>query len=455
MDPAALRALIAAYRAHPEPRVLSLILESDGSEVVGLLEELTPASFADGQARLRAAELAIAGGAHGLALRLLGSSGDAKDELVRAHALLGAGDRAAARSAYERAIAANPTLEDVDLKRTLDASADGEEGRHANVVSLSGRRAERAEGERPARKGDAADLSILPSAAERRDARIRFTDVGGLDEVKGQIRRRIITPFLKPSLFDAFRRKAGGGVLLYGPPGCGKTMLARATAGECEARFIDIQIAEILDMYIGQSEKRLSAAFAEARRETPTVLFFDEIEALAARRRYGSHDASASLVSAFLSELDGFQQNNTGVLVLAATNVPWAVDAAFRRPGRFDRVLFVPPPDAEARAAILTGRLARIPGGPAIDVRRIAGLTSGFSGADLGNLVETASDLAIEESLASGEQRPLSQLHVDAALKEVKATTIEWLTTARNYAKYSNAGGQYDEVAAFLDRHSR
>jgi transitional endoplasmic reticulum ATPase len=242
-------------------------------------------------------------------------------------------------------------------------------------------------------------------------------------------------------------------VMLYGPPGCGKTLLARATAGECRARFFAVHIAEVLDMYVGQSEKRLAAAFEEARRETPTVLFFDEIEALAARRRYGSHDASASLVSTFLSELDGFQQNNEGVLILAATNVPWAVDAAFRRPGRFDRIQFVPPPDRAARREILAALLKGLPGADSLDVQRIAEKTSSFSGADLKNLVETAADLAIEKSLDEQAQGAISQGMVEAALAEVRPTTLEWLTTARNYAKYSNTAGQYDDVLSFLEKH--
>lgn len=457
MDHKALEALIATYRAHPEPKLLALILDGAGqgepsTAVLTLVEALDPSAL-EPATRRQAANSALHAEAFGLALRLALVGTEPPDLILAARAHRGLGDRAAAKAAYAGAIKANPALEDVELARAIDAP-DPEEGeRLANVISIASRRGERRiESER---SGGTAAASLLPSLAEQTARPITFADVGGLDDVKAQIRRRIITPFLKPALFDTFRRKAGGGVLLYGPPGCGKTLLARATAGECRARFINIHIAEVLDMYVGQSEKRLAAAFEEARRETPAILFFDEIEALAARRRYGSNDASASLVSTFLSELDGFQQNNAGVLVLAATNVPWAVDAAFRRPGRFDRIHFVPPPDLTARLDILTGLVKGLPGAEDLVLVRLAESTSGYSGADLKNLVDTASDLAIEASLAAQTQGALTMALFATALEDVKPTTLEWLTTARNYAKYSNSGGQYDDVLRFLERHGR
>jgi transitional endoplasmic reticulum ATPase len=171
------------------------------------------------------------------------------------------------------------------------------------------------------------------------------------------------------------------------------------------------------------------------------------------KRQYTREATSSKLVSQFLSELDGFAQNNQGVLILAATNVPWAVDAAFRRPGRFDRVLFIPPPDRDARFSILQLLMADRPVQGEIDFAFLAKHTSGFSGADLRNLVETAVDEAIEESIGAGREVPLKMGHLEAALKQIRSTTIEWLTTARNYARYANEGGQYDEVLDFLKKH--
>jgi transitional endoplasmic reticulum ATPase len=160
-------------------------------------------------------------------------------------------------------------------------------------------------------------------------------------------------------------------------------------------------------------------------------------------------------VSQFLAEMDGFAQNNAGVLILGATNVPWAVDPAFRRPGRFDRVLFVPPPDREARESILQNLLEQRPSTKGIDVRFFAERSSGFSGADIEHLVETATDEAIEQSLDEAQELPITKEHLAEALKSVRPTTMEWLTTARNYARYANESGQYDEVLAFLEQHGR
>ena len=160
-------------------------------------------------------------------------------------------------------------------------------------------------------------------------------------------------------------------------------------------------------------------------------------------------------MSQFLSELDGFSRNNAGVLVLGATNVPWDIDPAFRRPGRFDRVLFVPPPDREARERILRILLDSRPTDGDLDIPFLAKHSSGFSGADLMNLVETGTDEAIEASLTSGREVPIRSEHIRAALEQIKPTTTEWLGTARNYARYANEAGHYDEVLEFLQKHGK
>ena len=367
---------------------------------------------------------------------------------ARARSLLAEGDRDTARGLYQQAIALNPALKDAALANELAGK----------VISFANAKRQQAEGGRASGllasvANDDTDEDDVSRLLQPTQARIGFADVGGLEEVKHQIRRRIITPFLKPSLFERFKRRSGGGILLYGPPGCGKTLLARATAGECGARFYNVAITDVLDMYIGESERKLHAIFETARRNAPAVVFFDEVEAIGGKRQFSREATSAKLVSQFLTELDGFAQNNHGVLILGATNVPWAVDAAFRRPGRFDRVLFVPPPDEVARASILDLLLHDRPLGDGIDAGELARLTSGFSGADLRNLVETAIDEAIEASIEQGRESPLTMQHLRAALKETRSTTLEWLTTARNHARYANQGGQYDEVLEFLKHH--
>lgn len=360
--------------------------------------------------------------------------------IVKARAAFALGDRTGAIAAYEGAVAANPTLEDRDLRALITATETvhtAGDGPKLRVIS-----------------NDDTDRSEVNRLLHPEVKQVTFADVGGLETIKQQIEKRIILPFQKPALFEKFKRKAGGGILLYGPPGCGKTLLARATAGQCNAQFLNVAIEDVLDMYIGESERKLHALFDKARASSPSVLFFDELEALAAKRQHTREGTSSKLVSQFLSEMDGFVKNNAGVLILAATNVPWSIDPAFRRPGRFDRVLFVPPPDRVARAQVLSLLLNGRPVGD-IDVEGLAAKTSGFSGADLENLVDTAADRAIEVSLASGNEVPIDQKMLLEALKEVKPTTLEWLTTARNYARYANEGGQYDEVLEFLAKHGR
>jgi len=285
---------------------------------------------------------------------------------------------------------------------------------------------------------------------------ITFDDIGGLENVKKQVRRKIINPFQnKKALFDRFKRKAGGGVLMYGPPGCGKTMLARALATECNARFYDVRAADVLDQYVGNAEKRIAQIFAEARAARPVVLFFDEVEALAQRREFESGAKVNTTVSALLTEMDGFNENNDGMLFLGATNVPWSLDNAFRRPGRFDRAIFVPPPDKVARKFILSTLLEDRPVEPDLDIGKIIDESNGFSGADLSALVDTAIDIAIEESDSVENLAPLSNEQFKEAFGEVKSSVGEWLGQARSFAEYANESGMYDDLAAFLKKYAK
>ena len=285
--------------------------------------------------------------------------------------------------------------------------------------------------------------------------KIGFDDVGGLENVKRQMRRRIINPFLKKELFSKFKRRAGGGVLMYGPPGCGKTMLARALAHECNASFMNIKAADILDQWQGGAEKNVVSYFEQARARKPVVLFFDEVEALAQKRHFGDSHKINTTVSALLTEMDGFESDNEGVLILGATNVPWSLDSAFRRPGRFDRTLFVPPPDKVARKFILNNQLEDRPVDSSLDISPLIGRTSGFSGADLVGLVDTALDYAIEDSQDADDLVPLSGRHFNEALSEVRPSTGEWLAQAGGYAEHANKDGLYDELAGFLKKYGR
>lgn len=289
-------------------------------------------------------------------------------------------------------------------------------------------------------------LSLTPQE------RTRFDDIAGLDDLKRTIRLQIIEPFLKPGLFAKFKKRAGGGVLLYGPPGCGKTMIARAVATECHAEFVSVGISDVLNLYIGESERNLAAMFDKARHSRPCVLFFDEIDALGFARSKARSEHTRQIVNEFLAQLDGFGTDNHEVLILAATNMPWDVDSALKRPGRFSRQVFVPPPDEAARAHIVELKLAGVPH-EAIDAGAIAAMTPHFSGADIEGLVELAKDYVLEEHLAQNVERGIRQEDLRRAAQAATASTLDWLRTARNLVKYAGADDSYSEVGRYLKTH--
>jgi len=276
-----------------------------------------------------------------------------------------------------------------------------------------------------------------------------FNDVGGMDAVKHEISMKIIQPFKNPDLFKAFGKKAGGGILLYGPPGCGKTFIAKATAGEINAKFINITLHDVLDMWMGNSEKQLHEMFMQARENTPCVLFFDEVDAIGASRSDLKGSSMRHVINQFLAEMDGVENSNENVLILAATNAPWSVDSAFRRPGRFDRVIFVAPPDVEGRIQILHKCLQDKPA-ETIDIAAVAKVTEAYSGADLKAIVDMAVEYKLEESLAKGAIQKLTTKDLLKAAKQHKATTHEWFSSARNYALYANESGLYDDILQYM-----
>ncbi len=287
-----------------------------------------------------------------------------------------------------------------------------------------------------------------PEAASPEPA-ILFDDIAGLKDTKKVVHRMIILPFRRPELYERFGRSGGGGVMLYGPPGCGKTMLARATAGECDLPFFNIRIEEILSPYIGESERNLHGAFEEARVNAPAVVFLDEIDALAFARRKHYGGAGRALVDQLLQELDSIGSENENLLVMGATNAPWDVDDALQRPGRLGRRIFVPPPDAAARRDLLETALKERPKRD-IDVAGLVARTPLFSGADLAALIERAIDGAIEDSLEAEDEVSLAMPHFEEALTDLRPSTLDWLQRADNYVEFSNRGERYKDIERYL-----
>ncbi|UQU61999.1 AAA family ATPase [Couchioplanes caeruleus] len=278
---------------------------------------------------------------------------------------------------------------------------------------------------------------------------VTLADVGGMQEVKKRLELSFLGPLRNPKLRTLFGKSLRGGLLLYGPPGCGKTFLARAVAGEMGAAFVSLSITDVLAMWVGSSERNLHELFAAARGHAPCVLFLDEIDALGHKRSQLSSSALRTLVNQLLTELDGVDGNNDGLFVLAATNAPWDIDAALRRPGRLDRTLLVLPPDEPARAAILEYHLRDRPVA-GIDLAGLAAATDRFSGADLAHVCETAAEYAMRDAISTGEVRMINQADMTAAVREVRPSTDAWFATARNVALFGNASGDYDDLAAYL-----
>lgn len=289
-------------------------------------------------------------------------------------------------------------------------------------------------------QGDAWDVETVTAT---------LADVGGMQSVKDRLTMAFLAPLRNPEIRKLYGKSLSGGLLLYGPPGCGKTYIARALAGEVGAAFMNVRISDVLGHYIGDSENNLHDVFETARACAPVVLFLDEIDAVGMRRSPSSASYMRPVTNQLLMELDGIGADNEGVFILAATNTPWDVDPALRRPGRFDRCVAVLPPDGPARQAVLYHHLKSRPV-EGIDMGYLVQHTDGFTGADLAHLVDSAVEYAMMDSVRTGNVRMVTMQDFLRALAQIRPSAGPWFVTARNIVEYGNRDGQYDDLAEYM-----
>jgi len=384
--------------------------------LIASLTAALEASPGDTTLRLHLAELLLVGGDREAALRHLGTVLEQNPGSARALELIA-----------QAAAPAGPASSEVDwaeLERDLDSAVE------PMFV-----------------EGGPAEPTAESWEVERES--LTLADVGGLAQVKERLEVAFLAPLRNPELRKLYRKDLRGGLLLYGPPGCGKGFVARALAGELKAAFMEVSINDVLDMFVGNSERNLHEIFVAARKAAPTVLFFDELDALGRKRSQLSNNAMRTTVNQLLHELDGVGTRNENVFVLGATNHPWDVDAALRRPGRFDRTLLVLPPDEDAREAIFRTHLADRPVA-GVDARRLARRTDGYSGADIAHICETAAEKAMIDTVRTDQVRMIEMRDLDAALAEVKPSVGTWFDVARNVVSFSNTDGTYDELRDYM-----
>lgn len=328
--------------------------------------------------RLHLAELLLQSGDAGAALEHFAEA--LKRDPAHLDALKGAASAAERAGETARADGYRRLYRSLSGQGAAAPAGDAQKSQTANNKSAGPPRLRVIEGGTGALPGE--DTEAVP---EPQAPRITLADVGGMEQVKRRLEMAFLAPLRNPEVRKMYAKKLKGGLLMYGPPGCGKTFIARALAGEIGAGFMSVGLSDVLDMWLGESERHLHEIFETARRSAPTVLFFDEIDALGQKRAQLKHSAGRNIVNQLLSEMDSVGSDNEGVFILGATNHPWDVDAALRRPGRFDRLVLVLPPDQGARESILHHHLQARPAGD-IDVAWLAARTPGLSGADLAHL---------------------------------------------------------------------
>jgi len=281
-----------------------------------------------------------------------------------------------------------------------------------------------------------------------------FNDVGGLDGVKEEIRKAIVYPFQHPELYEMYGKKAGEGILLYGPPGCGKTFIVRAAAGEIGIAFLTMKVSDVMSKWLGESEQNIKSAFNSAGKNAPAILFFDEIDAIGGRRDEDQQSAGKRIVNEMLVEMDGVEGPRDKVLIMAGTNAPWDVDPALRRPGRFSKLILVPPPDQESRKQIFKISCKKKPLDPSVDFDDLAKRTDGYSSADISQICGEAADIPLAEAISGKPPRKIAQPDFYEVLKKRSSSITPWFRLAKNEIEKSGEKDLFADLFTYIEKYA-
>jgi len=358
-------------------------------------------------------------------------------------AALKAGDYAAAKPYLIQAAECMIELSE----ETRDAKARAEqEGYARELLDLAKSCDRKARDPRPGgtktRGRDGGDEDEGASAQDwivRDKPTVRFDDIAGLDDVKQEIYLKMIYPFRHPELAQKYGIDVGGGLLMFGPPGTGKTMFAKAIACELEATMFVISPAQIMSKWVGEAEQNIRKLFDAAKAEPKAVIFIDEVESLVPRRRRNDSTVMQRVVPQILQEIEGFdRKSGRALMFLGATNEPWALDSAMMRPGRLDAKVYVPLPDAAARFKLFEIYLAKRPIDDSVDFARLVELTAGYSGADIKAIAGRSASRPFLESVAGGEPRNITMGDVVAVIEAMPPSVSP--SDCRKYEEWASNG---------------
>lgn len=294
----------------------------------------------------------------------------------------------------------------------------------------------------------------LSSFLIREKPKVTFNDIGGLDEVKELLRMEVIYPKVNGELYSLYNKEPGCGVLLFGPPGCGKTLLAKALVNECgpNVKFIAPMISDIMSRWVGDSEKIITAMFNYVKGFGECVVFLDEIDSLLPR---SGPSYMKRIKNTFLQCIDGINSKKENLLIVGATNVPWLLDPAARRPGRFDKIIYIPPPDFKARKSIFQIYLRELINNRIlcedVNIDELALMTNGFTGADIKAVCEEAKEVALKQALSSGSIKPVYMNDLVEAIRKRKPSTLPWVIEAIKSIKLYKAYEFYEIIKRTYD----